>query len=88
MNDPQLSIVGSRNPTAAGRDTAFEFAESLAARGLAITSGLADGIDSAAHRGALAAQGVTLAVLGIGRRRHLSAVQPRLERGDPAGKAR
>ena len=66
LNDPQLSIVGSRNPTPAGRDIAFEFAESLAASGLGITSGLAEGIDSAAHRGALAAQGVTLAVLGSG----------------------
>jgi DNA processing protein len=66
LNDPQLAIVGSRNPTAAGRDTAFEFAESLATCGLAITSGLAEGIDSAAHRGALAAQGITLAVLGNG----------------------
>jgi DNA processing protein len=66
LNDPQLAIVGSRNPTAAGRDTAFEFAESLAACGLAITSGLAEGIDSAAHRGALAAPGITLAVLGNG----------------------
>ena len=66
LNDPQLAIVGSRNPTPAGRETAFEFAESLAARGLAITSGLAEGIDSAAHRGALAAQGITLAVLGNG----------------------
>jgi DNA processing protein len=66
LNDPQLSIVGSRNPTPAGRDTAFEFAESLAACGLGITSGLAEGIDSAAHRGALAAQGNTLAVLGSG----------------------
>ena len=66
LNDPQLSIVGSRNPTPAGRDTAFDFAEELAARGLAITSGLAEGIDGAAHRGALAAQGITLAVLGNG----------------------
>ena len=66
LNDPQLSIVGSRNPTPAGRDTAFDLAESLAARGLAITSGLAEGIDTAAHRGALAAQGVTLAVLANG----------------------
>lgn len=73
LNDPQLSIVGSRNPTPAGRDTAFDFAESLAARGLAITSGLAEGIDSAAHRGALAAQGITLAVLGNG----LDCIYPR-----------
>jgi DNA processing protein len=73
LNDPQLSIVGSRNPTAAGRDTAFSFAESLAACGLGITSGLAEGIDSAAHRGALAAQGITVAVLGSG----LDIVYPR-----------
>jgi DNA processing protein len=73
LNDPQLAIVGSRNPTPAGRDTAYEFAESLAACGLGITSGLAEGIDSAAHRGALAAQGVTVAVLGSG----IDSVYPR-----------
>ena len=66
LNDPQLAIVGSRNPTAQGRDTAREFAEYLAARGLAVTSGLAVGVDSAAHRGALLAQGITVAVLGSG----------------------
>jgi DNA processing protein len=66
LNDPQLAIVGSRNPTAQGQDTAHEFSEYLAGRGLAITSGLASGIDSAAHRGALAAQGITIAVLGSG----------------------
>jgi DNA processing protein len=74
LNDPQLSIVGSRNPTPAGRDTAFDFAEALAARGLGITSGLAEGIDSAAHRGALAAQGITLAVLGSG----IDCIYPRI----------
>jgi DNA processing protein len=66
LSDPQLSMVGSRNPTAQGRDTAFAFAEYLAQRGLAITSGMAEGIDTAAHRGALAGQGLTIAVLGTG----------------------
>ena len=66
LNDPQLAIVGSRNPTPQGQDTAHELAEYLAGRGLVITSGLALGIDSAAHRGALMAQGITLAVLGSG----------------------
>jgi DNA processing protein len=66
LSDPQLSMVGSRNPTAQGRDTAFAFAQYLAQRGLGITSGMAEGIDTAAHQGALAAQGLTIAVLGTG----------------------
>jgi len=64
---PQLAIVGSRNPTAGGRDNAVSFAAHLARCGLAITSGLAIGIDAAAHQGALAAAaGVTVAVCGTG----------------------
>jgi DNA processing protein len=66
LNDPQLAIVGSRNPTAAGRATAFEFAKNLGQCGLCITSGLAEGIDSAAHRGAIEGGGLTIAVLGNG----------------------
>ena len=63
----QVAIVGSRNPSASGRQTAHDFAHYLAqGGGLAITSGLATGIDAAAHQGALAAQGLTVAVVGTG----------------------
>lgn len=74
---PQLAIVGSRNPTALGRDTAEQFARHLATAGLAITSGLALGIDAAAHRGALAAGGRTVAVMGRG----LDVIYPREHEG-------
>ena len=63
---PQVAIVGSRGPTPAGRETAYEFAARLAAAGLVITSGLATGIDAAAHRGALARAAPTVAVCGTG----------------------
>jgi DNA processing protein len=66
LKDPPLAVVGSRRPTTGGSDNAFEFSRALAERGLVIASGLAEGIDTAAHRGALAAQGLTLAVLGTG----------------------
>lgn len=63
---PQLAIVGSRNPTPAGLDNAKAFAASLAHAGLVITSGLALGIDAAAHRGALEGNGLSVAVCGTG----------------------
>jgi DNA processing protein len=66
LQHAQLAIVGSRNPTAGGRGTAREFAQHFARCGLAITSGLALGIDAACHEGALAAEGATLAVCGNG----------------------
>ena len=61
-----LAIVGSRNSTPQGQQTAETFARALAARGIAIISGLALGIDAAAHRGALAGDGETIAVIGTG----------------------
>ncbi|MBM4214760.1 MAG: DNA-protecting protein DprA [Gammaproteobacteria bacterium] len=63
---PQLAMVGSRHPTANGALTARDLAFHFAQCGLAITSGLAIGIDAASHSGALAAEGTTLAVCGTG----------------------
>ncbi len=77
LAEPQLAIVGSRNPTAGGRDTSREFARHLAAVGLTITSGLALGIDAAAHAGALEAGGCSVAVFGTG----LDRVYPASHRG-------
>jgi DNA processing protein len=61
-----VAVIGSRNPTAGGRDNARDFALELARRDMAITSGLAAGIDSVAHQAALDADGTTIAVLGTG----------------------
>jgi DNA processing protein len=64
--EPQIAMVGSRNPTAGGRATARDFAARFARLGLTVTSGLALGIDAACHEGALGAAGLTIAVMGRG----------------------
>jgi DNA processing protein len=63
---PSVAVVGSRSPSAGGAENAFDFARAFAASGLAVGSGMAAGIDTAAHAGALSASGVTIAVLATG----------------------
>ncbi|QBL08037.1 DNA-protecting protein DprA [Rheinheimera sp. D18] len=62
----QLAMVGSRQPTPTGRKVAFNFASELSQQGYVITSGMARGIDSESHKGALSVGGLTIAVLGHG----------------------
>lgn len=74
---PAIAIVGSRRCSSYGRRAAGQVAEELARRGMSIVSGLARGIDGAAHEGALRAAGSTIAVLGCG----VDVIYPR-EHGD------
>lgn len=73
----QVAIVGSRRPTIDGRNDARYFAGGLARQGITVTSGLAHGIDAESHRGALARQGRTVAVLGSG----LDCIYPKAHAG-------
>jgi DNA processing protein len=66
LRRPALAVVGSRNATAQGAANAESFAKALSDSGLTIVSGLALGVDAAAHRGGLAGAGSTIAVLGTG----------------------
>lgn len=74
---PRVAIVGSRRPSAYGEAVADRLAADLAAAGVVVVSGLAYGVDAAAHQGALAAQGCTVAVLGTG----IDIVYPAAHRG-------
>ena len=66
LNRPAVAIVGARAASPYGLSVAGRLASDLAAAGVVVVSGLARGVDSAAHRGALAARGTTIAVLGSG----------------------
>lgn len=86
LNLPQIAIVGSRNPSSGGSENAERFAHYLASQGFAITSGLALGVDGAAHRGTLTAWGKTIAVMGtavdrIYPARHRALAQEIIEKG-------
>jgi DNA processing protein len=73
LRNPSLAVVGSRNPTPQGKENARAFSSHLSQAGLTIVSGLALGIDGAAHEGALSGSGRTVAVIGTG----LDSVYPR-----------
>jgi DNA processing protein len=66
LSQPGIAMVGTRHPTPYGSGMAERLSTDLAARGLVIISGLARGIDTASHRGAVAGKGKTIAVLGTG----------------------
>lgn len=76
LSQPAIAIVGSRRCSTYGRNVAEKLSRELAERGVTVVSGLARGIDSAAHRGALEGHGLTVAVMGTG----LDAVYPKENR--------
>ena len=74
LSEPQIAIVGSRSATPLGRSTAADFSRALSRRGLCIVSGLAEGIDAAAHEAALECGGLTVGVCATG----LDRIYPRM----------
>ncbi|MCK5343155.1 MAG: DNA-protecting protein DprA, partial [Candidatus Heimdallarchaeota archaeon] len=76
LNKDCIAIVGTRNPTSFGSSQAKKYGESFANEGYAVVSGLAKGVDSAAHKGALESDGLTVAVLAHG----LNTIYPSINR--------
>ena len=66
VSEPQIAIVGSRSPSIDGKENAYRFAKSIVNVGLVVTSGMALGVDGAAHKGAIDGNGHTVAVVGTG----------------------
>lgn len=66
LNNVQIAMVGSRSASVNGREAAFSLAKQLSAHGLTITSGLALGVDAAAHKGAIPSEASTIAVVATG----------------------
>jgi len=66
LNEPQVAVVGSRRPTPVGDRVTRDISNGLASLGIVVTSGMALGIDAAAHQAALSDQGSSVAVLGNG----------------------
>ncbi|HPQ94486.1 MAG TPA: DNA-processing protein DprA [Thiolinea sp.] len=66
LQDPQIAMIGTRNPTSGGRENARAFARHLSQSGITITSGMALGIDAESHQGALEADAPTIAVVATG----------------------
>lgn len=86
LKEPQLAIVGSRNPSIDGKGNAYHFAKALVNVGLTVTSGMALGVDGAAHQGAIDGGGHTIAVVGTGAdviypARHRNLAEKILEKG-------
>lgn len=76
-DDRAIAVVGTRKPSDEGKKAAYQLAGELAQRGITVVSGMAAGIDTAAHRGALGARGRTIAVFGTG----LNRIYPAANRG-------
>jgi DNA processing protein len=81
LGTPGVAVVGARRATARGRDVALRLGRALGAAGVPVVSGLARGVDGAAHHGALEAGGTTVAVLGSGAERAYPRSHERLFRG-------